>query len=319
MYILLGAGWIQSSLAPTHVLYYCFFHRYVSRSSGLCAYIATFIKHIQILVLVRRKKLPTKTFIYLSTASFLLFVTATVAVVANLTFATSIFKGSAEPIDFSKFSKTRNIGIGCIVVVLMISDAFLLYRSYILYNCQPFVVFLPLLVLVTEFGVGLWSIISLPQKNGVDPWTDHQPKSLSSAETIFGFISFAVNVMCTGLIIARLWRSHRQLSASGVINLQSPRTYVQVGVIIINSAAINLVWMWCVFVSSTTSSVVYEVFGNSFACVTALIFSTTIVSASNAPSSESSAPGTKLHFRPRSSVELSSLGKADKQVAPEEV
>ncbi|KAF9060691.1 hypothetical protein BDP27DRAFT_1429803 [Rhodocollybia butyracea] len=235
------------------------------------AYVATFIRHVQILVL-RWRKLPPKTFIYLSTASFLLFVIATVAIVGDLVFTASVFKSPIEPIDLSGY------------------DAFLLYRSYIIYNSRLCVVALPLMVFVIECGIGIWSIISLSQKSNVDPWADHPP-NLTLAETVFGFISGAVNVMCTkskGLIIACMWRSHHQLLAAGIAPNLQPSAYVQVGAIIINSAAINLIWWLCVFVTSIISSLMYEVFAAPFSCVTALIFSTIIVSASR-PSSKSSA------------------------------
>ncbi|KAF9061892.1 hypothetical protein BDP27DRAFT_1451988 [Rhodocollybia butyracea] len=271
------------------------------------AYVSTFIRHVQILVL-RRRKLPLRTFIYLSAASFLLFVAATVSIVVDLIFATHIFKNPTEPIDFSGFGKQRIINSGCGMFAMVVSDAFLLYRSYILYNCRLRVVALPLFTFVAECSIGIQSVISLSgsQKN-VDPWTDH-PQILTRVETIFGSLSAGVNVMCTsngllllrgtddlleelkGLIVACMWRSHRRLLATGAPNLQSPSAYAQVGAIIINSAAINLVWLLSAFVTSTISSLVYEVFAGSFACVTALIFSTIIVSASRPSPSESSTP-----------------------------
>ncbi|KAF9061896.1 hypothetical protein BDP27DRAFT_1428457 [Rhodocollybia butyracea] len=63
-------------------------------------YLATFVRHVQVLVL-RRKKLPFKTFIYLSTASLLLFVIVTVTMVADLIFATYLFENPTGPNGFS--------------------------------------------------------------------------------------------------------------------------------------------------------------------------------------------------------------------------
>ncbi|KAF9060688.1 hypothetical protein BDP27DRAFT_1492102 [Rhodocollybia butyracea] len=57
-----------------------------------------------------------------------------------------------------------------------------------------------------------------------------------------------------------MWRSHRRLLSTGVSSLQSPHTYAQVAAIIVNSAALNIVWLLSVFVTATTSSTVYEVF-----------------------------------------------------------
>ncbi|KAF9073679.1 hypothetical protein BDP27DRAFT_1416766 [Rhodocollybia butyracea] len=131
-------------------------------------YVATFIRHVQILVL-RRKKLPPKTFIYLSTASLLLFVVATITMVADLIFATHILKNHT---DYSGYGQKRNIKI------------------------------------VSWFKLAFMAII-------------------------------------------------------------------------------NVVWWLSTFVTSIISPVVYQVFDASYVCVTALIFSAVIVSASRPPSSES--------------------------------
>ncbi|KAF9060682.1 hypothetical protein BDP27DRAFT_1429792 [Rhodocollybia butyracea] len=238
------------------------------------AYVATFIRHVQILV-SRRRKLPPRTFIYLSTASVLLFVLATVSVVTVLIFTTNIFKTPTEPIDFSGYGRKYNIVSGCNLFSLMVADAFLLYRSYILYNSRLRAVALPLLVFMVECGTIIWATIALSQENDgdSDPWTD-RPQKLTLAETIFGFISVTVN-------------------EGQKVLLLPPSAYAQVGAIIINSAAINLVWLFSVFATSSISSLVYEVFTapvslkvELLACVTALIFSTIIVSASRPPSSE---------------------------------
>ncbi|KAF9073677.1 hypothetical protein BDP27DRAFT_1444657 [Rhodocollybia butyracea] len=289
------------------------------------AYVATFIRHVRVLVL-RRRKLPPRTFVYLSTASFLLFVVATTSIVGDLIFATHIVKNPTEPIDFSGYGKSHSLNSGCTLMSLMISDAFLLYRSYILYNSRLRVVALPLLVFVVECGIGIWSVISLTQKlNDVDPWTDHTPGRLTLPENIFGFISASLNIMCTSLIIACMWRSNRRLLATGVSNLQLPKTYIQVGAIIVNSAAIYIVWLLSVFVTSTTSSTVCEVFAAPFVCVTALIFSTIIVSASRPPSLESEFQISTISFIPRAfsqdsmpSIDLSATDMLEAGVQPAE-
>ncbi|KAF9060683.1 hypothetical protein BDP27DRAFT_1370331 [Rhodocollybia butyracea] len=179
------------------------------------AYVATFIRHVQILVL-RRRKLPPRTFIYLSVASFLLLVIATVSVVSDFIFTAYTFESPINPIEFSGYDRKRNISN--------------LYRSYILYSSCLCVIALPLVVFVVECVMA-----------SSDSFEEH--KDLLEE--------------LKGLIIA-----------SGVPNLQPPSAYVQVGAIIINSAAINLVWLLTAFVTSTISSFVYEVFAGSFACVT---------------------------------------------------
>ncbi|KAF9070765.1 hypothetical protein BDP27DRAFT_1419543 [Rhodocollybia butyracea] len=250
-------------------------------------YLATFIRHVRVLAL-RRKKLPPKLFIYLSTASLLLFVLVTVTVVADLIFATqNILKDPTGPNDFSGDVKRRDIKTVCSTFAIAVSDTVLLYRLHVLYNSRLRIVALPLLMFMVQCGIGVWILIALFQENSVEPWSDHPPK-LTLAQNIFAFLSIGLNVMCTSLIVACMWRSHRRLLATGV---PAPSAYVRVGAIIINSAIINIVWWLSIFVTADVSSVVYQMLGASYVCVTALIFSAIIVSASRPPSKwESFAP-----------------------------
>ncbi|KAF9061888.1 hypothetical protein BDP27DRAFT_1369251 [Rhodocollybia butyracea] len=205
-------------------------------------YLATFIRHVRVLVL-RRKKLPPKTFIYLSTASLLLFLIVTVTMVADLIFATHILKPTG-PNDYSGYGKKRSIKIICGSFAIVVSDTVLLYRSYIFYNSRLRVIALPLLVFMVECVMA--SSYSFEEHHGL----------LERSK---------------GLIVACMWRSHRQLLATGVPNLQSPSAYARAGAILINSAAINIVWWLSVFVSWIISSVVYQVVVASYVCVTGLI------------------------------------------------
>ncbi|KAF9059190.1 hypothetical protein BDP27DRAFT_515854 [Rhodocollybia butyracea] len=227
-------------------------------------YVATFIKHVRILAL-RRKKLPPKTFIYLSTASLLLFVIVTVTMVADLIFATHIIQPTG-PNDYSGYGKRRNIKIICGTFAIVVSDTVLLYRSYILYNSRLRFIALPLLVFVVQCGVPVCHHV-LRSKKTVDPWSDRPQKS-TLAQNIFGFLSGGLNVMCTSLIVTCMWRSHRRLLAAGVPKLQSSSAYVRAGAIMINSAALNIVWWLSIFVTWIISSVAYQVVVASYVCVT---------------------------------------------------
>ncbi|KAF9070766.1 hypothetical protein BDP27DRAFT_565875 [Rhodocollybia butyracea] len=207
-------------------------------------YVATFIRHVQILVR-RRKKLLPKTFIYLSTASLLLFVIATITMVADIIFATqNILANPTGPNDFFGYAKRRDIKSVCSTFAIAVSDTVLLYRLYILYNSRLRIVALPLLVFMVECGIGTWSIISLSQQNNIDPWIGDHLRKLTLSQNIFGFISTGLNVMCTSLIVACMWRSHRRLLATGVPDLQSPSAYLRVGAIIINSGVSQKLLTW---------------------------------------------------------------------------
>ncbi|KAF9073692.1 hypothetical protein BDP27DRAFT_1416777 [Rhodocollybia butyracea] len=284
-------------------------------------YFATFIRHVRILVL-RREKMPLRAFLFLSTASILLFLVVTVTMMADLIFATSIFKNPTEPVDFSGFCKMYNIKVVCGSFATAVSDTVLLYRLYIPYNSRLRVVALPLLVFVVQCGVPVFYHVLLssikdnwkglecgtlfPSLSKI--WGDH-PLKLTLGLSIFGCLSAGVNksqklslLPVCGAPTIDCWPQEY---------LQSPSAYVRVGAVMINSAAINVVWWFSVFVTSTISSLLYDVCAVVFGCVTALIFSTVIVSASRPPSSESEFRITRISFAPRAFPQDSMPGSTD--------
>ncbi|KAJ4469553.1 hypothetical protein J3R30DRAFT_3825066 [Lentinula aciculospora] len=248
------------------------------------SYVALCIKHFQILA-ARRSKIPLRPFAFLALVSFAFFVIATVTVASDLTFISSILANHPfETINFSRYSQKDRINEFSQILSIMLSDAFLLYRCYVLYSTQLRVIALPFVTFLAEVGFGIWAMVSFRGTDieDIDPWSSRPLQRLSLAETIFGFVGFATNLMCTSLIVFRLWRSHRELVRFEVRTSRSTSTLFRIGFVILNSAAIYIVWMITVFATSIASSLVYQIITPSFSCVTALIFSSIIVRAPSA-------------------------------------
>ncbi|KAJ3920710.1 hypothetical protein F5877DRAFT_76873 [Lentinula edodes] len=271
------------------------------------SYVALCFKHFQILA-ARRTKIPPKPFAFLTLVSFAFFVIATVTVVSDLTFISHIFtKHPIETINFSGYTRKDRINEFSQILSIMLSDTFLLYRCYVLYSTQRRVIVLPFLTYLAEVGFGIWGMVAFKGTDieEIDPWANRPLQRLSLAETIFGFDGFATNLLCTsesypnppdssltiilmqGLIVFRLWRSHRELVHFNVqTSTRSSSTLFRIGFVILNSAAIYIVWMITVFATSIASSLVYQIITPSFSCITALIFSSIIVRApSSTPTS----------------------------------
>ncbi|KAJ3891006.1 hypothetical protein C8J55DRAFT_518530 [Lentinula edodes] len=253
------------------------------------SYVALCFKHFQILA-ARRTKIPPKPFAFLTLVSFAFFVIATVTVVSDLTFISHIFtKHPIETINFSGYTRKDRINEFSQILSIMLSDTFLLYRCYVLYSTQRRVIVLPFLTYLAEVGFGIWAMVAFKGTDieEIDPWANRPMQRLSLAETIFGFDGFATNLLCTSLIVFRLWRSHRELARFDVqTSTRSSSTLFRIGFVILNSAAIYIVWMITVFATSIASSLVYQIITPSFSCITALIFSSIIVRApSSTPTS----------------------------------
>ncbi|KAJ3934259.1 MAG: hypothetical protein NXY57DRAFT_707514 [Lentinula lateritia] len=235
------------------------------------SYAALCFKHFQILA-ARRTKIPPKPFAFLTLVSFAFFVIATVTVVSDLTFISHIFtKHPIETINFSGYTRKDRINEFSQILSIMLSDTFLLYRCYVLYSTQRRVIVLPFLTYLAEVGFGIWGMVAFKGTDieEIDPWANRPLQRLSLAETIFGFDGFATNLLCTSLIVFRLWRSHRELVHFNVqTSTRSSSTLFRIGFVILNSAAIYIVWMITVFATSIASSLVYQIITPSFSCIT---------------------------------------------------
>ncbi|KAJ3821125.1 hypothetical protein F5878DRAFT_627059 [Lentinula raphanica] len=252
------------------------------------SYVALFSKHLQILV-ARRKKIPSKPLSFLVVVSCGFFAITTVTVASDLTFISNIFTSHpSSTINFSGYARKDGINEFSQILSIMLSDLFLLYRSYVLYSTQLRVVVLPLLTFLSEVGFGIWAMVTFEgiDIKEIDPWSNRPLQRLSLGETIFGFVAFATNVICTSLIVFRLWRTHHEMVQYDVQTSRSMSTLFRIGFVILNSAAVYIVWMIAAFATSITSSLVYQIITPSFSCITALIFSSIIVRApSSTPTS----------------------------------
>ncbi|KAJ3784181.1 hypothetical protein GGU10DRAFT_358658 [Lentinula aff. detonsa] len=245
------------------------------------SYVLLCIKHFQILA-ARRNKIPYKPFCFLVIVSFGFFVITTVTVVSDLTFMSNIFTNYPNTtINLSGYARKDGINEFSQILSIMLSDLFLLYRCYVLYSTQLRLVVFPFITFAAEVGFGIWAMVSFKgiDIKEVDPWSNRPLERLSLGETIFGFDAFATNILCTSLIVFRLWRTHHELVQFDVQTSRSSGTLFRIGFVILNSAAIYIVWMIAVFSTSVTSSLVYQIITPSFSCITALIFSSIIVRA----------------------------------------
>ncbi|KAL1745256.1 hypothetical protein HDZ31DRAFT_36785 [Schizophyllum fasciatum] len=238
-------------------------------------YLCTSIQHAKLLT-EKRASTSTSTFVYLSWTSLCLFMLTTTAVCSDIAFLASMTSEEAGPtIDFSGYNLKHIVNVACTLVAVAVSDAFLVYRSFILWRPNYWLLILPFVVFVGELGLLGWSLYcEFITDHSLHALETNVPK-LTHAQVGFGVACFALNLLCTVLISVRLWRSHRGMSRKSVPD--HSRRIWRVGAIIIESAAVNLLWLAGMFFSSLSSSAVYPLMADMYAPVTAIIFSQIVV------------------------------------------
>ncbi|TRM64149.1 hypothetical protein BD626DRAFT_583320 [Schizophyllum amplum] len=269
-------------------------------------YLCTSVQHARLLT-EKRRSTSTSTFVYMSWTSACLFMLTTTAVCSDIAFLAHMTSEETGPtIDFTGYNLKHIINVTCTLVAVAVSDAFLVYRSFILWRPNYWLLILPFAVFGGELGLLGWSLYH-------EFMVDHSLQALETdvprlthAQVGFGAACFAINLICTALISARLWRSHR---GSGRVTVPDhSRRVLRVGAIIIESAAVNLLWLAGMFFSSLSSSAVYPLMADMYAPVTAIIFSTIVVRSTNR--SDSQRTSVSVNFSGLRHVSMSAVHPA---------
>ncbi|TFK91221.1 hypothetical protein K466DRAFT_483239 [Polyporus arcularius HHB13444] len=191
------------------------------------------------------------------------------------------------------------------VVLAIISDAVIVYRTFIVWNCNYFAIILPILVLFADAGMGVWSVYTLSQTKTGDVL-------ILAAVTVrvryFFILTFVLNLLCACLICFRLWRfgfnQRHGYSASPLSRVMS---------VVVESAGFYCAYLFILIVTNIVGSNVFFIFLDPSPPIVAIVFTMLIVRA-HAPRENTSTPlpssfqlsRTRASSRP--GVQTSSIG-----------
>jgi hypothetical protein len=132
--------------------------------------------------------------------------------------------------DFRRWDLIASNSMLCAMTWL--GDGLVIYRCFVVWNYNYYIIILPLILLVMEFVSNILLLVWFTHPGMVD-----LDVLLKWMGTIYPII-FAQNVITTGLIALRIWKQHRNSSRSGAIDASSKINLISILRIIIESAAI---------------------------------------------------------------------------------
>ncbi|KAI0720839.1 hypothetical protein C8T65DRAFT_567221 [Cerioporus squamosus] len=193
------------------------------------------------------------------------------------------------------------------VVQAIISDAVIVYRTWVVWNGNYFVIIVPFLTLIADAAMGVWSVWTLSQTKTGDVL-------ILAAVTVrvryFYILTFCINILCASLICFRIWRAGFN-PRNGYSN-GSPLSRVMA--VVVESAGFYCAYLLVLIVSNIIGSNVFFIFLDPTPPVVAIVYSMLIV-RSHAPREVSSTPlASTLQFsRTRAStlrpgVQTASIG-----------
>ncbi|THH18348.1 hypothetical protein EW146_g2618 [Bondarzewia mesenterica] len=160
------------------------------------------------------------------------------------------------------------------VTITAVSDAFILYRCFVVWNGMLTVVAFPALLFLADVGTGIAAVIALTKLN---PSQNFYVKEQARITETFFATTLAVNGLCTALIAYRVWASQR-LFASQNKEMKPFSGFSRIIVIVVESGAIystTLILVVATYVTQSTPA--FNVFLDITSPIIGVAFSMIIV------------------------------------------
>ncbi|KXN89033.1 hypothetical protein AN958_06384 [Leucoagaricus sp. SymC.cos] len=167
--------------------------------------------------------------------TFLMYILSTAHIILGLYRMLRAYVWRVEPpafyfMDFFLWETLAHNAMLCIMTWL--GDALVIYRCWVVWNYNYWVIILPLILLTLEFAINTMLLVWYTHSglaSGVD--------ILAWMATIYPLV-FAQNIITTGLIAFKIWTQHRTSAANGVVDASSRLSLMHILRIIIESAGI---------------------------------------------------------------------------------
>ncbi|KAJ7740306.1 hypothetical protein B0H16DRAFT_1757990 [Mycena metata] len=190
-------------------------------------YLSTFAKCCRLFWL--KHKTQNIKHVYLLITTGLMFVLITMQCVLQIMRCIMAF--DHPDLDFGP----PNIPLGvisdaCWFFLTPIADAFIIYRTFVIWNRNLLIILLPAMLSVANSGSSIWLTVTLSTVN-----TATMDNITVKPLDLFLSLTLCTNVICTGLISFRIWYIHRLVAQ---ITISSEVRTLEVVSIIIESAAI---------------------------------------------------------------------------------
>ncbi|KAI0056487.1 hypothetical protein BV25DRAFT_1813905 [Artomyces pyxidatus] len=216
-------------------------------------YVVLFISCIKVLLKKRTDSGPNMRLLIVSCSLFVLITWHEVIDAVRLVFS---FADSQTTLGADAYYDDATATLSVVktavyLVETIVSDLFILYRCYIVWNANWPVVILPILLYIADCGTGIAAVYTLTLISTNALFNAKQEKITNS----FFSCTLALNAICTGLIAFRIWWSqhqNRETKVSSNLN--------HVTIILVESGAIYLVTLILLVATYSAKAVVFNIF-----------------------------------------------------------
>jgi len=242
---------------------------------GYGTYIVIFPRCLGIL---RKRQIGRGLMSYLLITMVITFILITMHLIVDLTRAFTAFTGNMDyPGSPEKYYANVDTALvmtknASYITATLLSDALLVYRTFIVWGRKHWVVVLPALLLLLDAAMSVWFTWSL---NQAKPGKSVLISTAFARSKYFYAATLAVNLLCTFLIAFRIWHIHRTSNCCSELKHKN-----NVLSAILESAAIYTAILLCLIGTSVSDNSAMFIFLNSLPPVIGSVFSYVIIRSS---------------------------------------
>ncbi|KAI0332874.1 hypothetical protein GY45DRAFT_1246029 [Cubamyces sp. BRFM 1775] len=181
-----------------------------------------------------------------------------------------------------------------IVFVALVSDFIIVYRAWIVWNMNLWVMLLPFGLFLADIALGCWAFATLTQtKAGTAPILAR----VTYSARCFFIVTFVVNIVCSGMICYKIWSVQSGVPRELTRGRWSPSRVIE---IVVECAGVYCAHLFMVVLLSCLKNNYFFMFLDPLPPVGAYVFTMLIVRGhENGASNGTSLGSTTIRFNPR--------------------
>ncbi|KAJ7185294.1 hypothetical protein C8R46DRAFT_1185075 [Mycena filopes] len=190
---------------------------------------------------------------------------------------------NSDSLDFGPPNTTMGtITNACWFFVTAVADAFIIFRTFIVWKRNYYVIILPTLLFLGNFASSIWLIYSIIKFDPTTPVFGEITKSVNA----FIYLTLFTNILCTGLIASRILFVRRKVSGliSDTTVGRPDDMHTKIVAVIVESAALYTLLLIGQLITNRLGSFTNYIIVNCTPATIGLVFSYIIIRVSRGTS-----------------------------------
>ncbi|KAF8172557.1 hypothetical protein K438DRAFT_1981405 [Mycena galopus ATCC 62051] len=239
-------------------------------------YLSVFLESC--VILWRKQQMRNIKQMYVLSTTIALFIFITMRCVLDIIPRITSIQGT-ELVFGAPNSTTGIITNTCWFIATLIADSFIIFRTFIVWKKNYWVIIIPVLLWLANFGISVWSIYVFVTYNPDESvFTE-----IDLTVDFFIYLTLVTNVLCTGLISFKIFTVRRNV-AGAISGGRSDGVTSRIITIVVESAAVYTLLLIAQLIANSLGSFVTYILIDMTPATIGLVFSYIIIRVSRGSS-----------------------------------